>query len=564
MFDCRVDGINIFNPIENKFKEIIEYFVKFYGEKYRKRIVERLTNSTVLFLGNVNSNANFFTENSVKTYFEEKIYDINKKFLEKIGCDKSKTCNLSFFNFKNILKDLDYIQYASNETAGFCLALLNSAKMIDLPEDLQINEYRDFLKNNLKQDNINNFLQSEIVKIKKIWEESFEHKVKETLLEKEKTVNVLNRIELDLKSAVQKIDDEISNLIGEFILKKFGKDINLLGLNNKKKIVSCFKNLIEKKHIFFTDYDKKSCVEVFKYLGLNGKTFEDFVKDKNLKNFLKDKTFLESYWNFKALVEEEINYNCVYVKEAVAELKKLNLLINPDVYSLVIQEFVIDNFSIDGQIFTLADFNKNLHCVCLLKQYLNLDTATLVHEFNHIVESDRVTDKNGNFLGFKTGFKMNSSRYSLLDEVINDYISMKIFKLMENDNFRIGFYNNIPSDYSRVFPVIKDFIEENLQNIIECRMSNDPLMFAKKIGRNNFDLLNDAVNVYFDIGDKKTIASAMEELKEFKGDLDDIEDRKRLSKNSAKLYDVIFTIDYIKNLIKNKNLSGDKSPELLK
>ena len=66
MLDCRVEGVNIFNPIEGKLDKIIDYFVKFYGEKYRERITQRLTHSTFLFLGSVSKYGNYSTENKVK------------------------------------------------------------------------------------------------------------------------------------------------------------------------------------------------------------------------------------------------------------------------------------------------------------------------------------------------------------------------------------------------------------------------------------------------------------------------------------------------------------------
>ena len=46
MLECIVEGTNIFNPIEGKLDKVIEYFVKFYGEKYRQRIEERLKSTT--------------------------------------------------------------------------------------------------------------------------------------------------------------------------------------------------------------------------------------------------------------------------------------------------------------------------------------------------------------------------------------------------------------------------------------------------------------------------------------------------------------------------------------
>ena len=50
-----IENINLNNPLENKLPKIIDYFVKFYGEKYRERITTRLNNATYIFTETVGS-----------------------------------------------------------------------------------------------------------------------------------------------------------------------------------------------------------------------------------------------------------------------------------------------------------------------------------------------------------------------------------------------------------------------------------------------------------------------------------------------------------------------------
>ena len=53
MIKFKVDGVEVFNPLKGKLNSLIEYFVKFYGEEYRERITNRLTNTAYIFTGEV-------------------------------------------------------------------------------------------------------------------------------------------------------------------------------------------------------------------------------------------------------------------------------------------------------------------------------------------------------------------------------------------------------------------------------------------------------------------------------------------------------------------------------
>ena len=76
MIEFKVDGVDIFNPIKDKMPEVIEYLVKFYGEKYREQITSKLNNAHFLFLPKENI---YSTRSIMTSYYEERFREIRKK-----------------------------------------------------------------------------------------------------------------------------------------------------------------------------------------------------------------------------------------------------------------------------------------------------------------------------------------------------------------------------------------------------------------------------------------------------------------------------------------------------
>ena len=300
-------------------------------------------------------------------------------------------------------------------------------------------------------------------------------------------------------------------------------------------------------------------------MGEKEKIFENYLKNPKIRQILKDKDFLKSYWDINRELEYKIKENCVYLNETMNYIKSLNFFPNPEILRFVLEDFIINNFGVSGYVFPM-NINNNLHCVCLLNEYFDLDTSSLVHEFNHIVESDRLVDSTGKFKGFKTGFSggaLPSDSEKLLDEIVNDYISLKVNKLMERDGFNVGGAGYMPSAYSKVFPLLEGFIEENLNDIIACRMSSDSKAFARKIGEENFNKIVEAVGNYYEIGDRDKIELAYHELKRFEGDLTNELERKKLSANANILYNSISLVKEVRKSVKlqNKVTKGTESAE---
>ena len=560
MLECKVGNINIFNPIEGKLDRIIEYFVEFYGEKYRERITSRLKNSTILFLGNTSLSGRYTTKNVAQSYFNGKLGELFSDFEKNSGYQG--IINFRVENIDTLIQELNK-NVIYNFNARTYLKILNSMGLVKIPRDISNDGYKEFFKENIDE-NLLKILKDELNKIKNIFDASKEE-YELQLKQKDEVLNVLNNIESGIQDVLTENDEKIQALIQNYILTNFNRDISKFGEDKKKAYIEAFKDLIEKKTKFYTTYDKSNYIELFNFLGVKEEIFENYLKNPKIRQILKDKDFLKSYWDINRELEYKIKENCVYLNETMNYIKSLNFFPNPEILRFVLEDFIINNFGVSGYVFPMNIDNK-LHCVCLLSEYFSLDTSSLVHEFNHIVECDRLVDSTGKFKGFKTGFSagtLASDAEELLDEIVNDYISLKVNKLMERDGFNVGGAGYMPSAYSKVFPLLEGFIEENLNDIIACRMSSDSKAFARKIGEENFCKVVEAVGNYYEIGDRDKIELAYQELKNFKGDLTSKLERKKLSSNANVLYDSISLVKEVRKSVKQQKatIKGTESAE---
>ena len=84
MFKLGFEGIRDLNePLEGKMNRIIDYFVKVYGEKYRKHITEKLNDACYFFLDDGCNGGIYSTDIYMK---EKRVEEINEliKFKKKI------------------------------------------------------------------------------------------------------------------------------------------------------------------------------------------------------------------------------------------------------------------------------------------------------------------------------------------------------------------------------------------------------------------------------------------------------------------------------------------------
>ena len=79
-----LEGIDLYNPIKGKLTQIIDYFVEFYGEEYRKKITERLYNTDYIFADRVTTES----RNPLEQYFyvlnRNKVLEFKEMVLRKL------------------------------------------------------------------------------------------------------------------------------------------------------------------------------------------------------------------------------------------------------------------------------------------------------------------------------------------------------------------------------------------------------------------------------------------------------------------------------------------------
>ena len=556
MLECIVEGTNIFNPIEGKLDKVIEYFVKFYGEKYRQRIEERLKSTTFLFLGRLSPYSKMTTKTDVNIYFLDKINNLYKDFLNENNLPLN--LNLDVKNIDEMLDELDYFKKYGKiyETAKKNFKQIFIFKGF-LGEDESASEL-------LKDSEGLKVLEDELLNMKALWDKNYKEKLDYLREEKRKTSLVLGEIERDIEEIYLEADKQIENLFKNYFLKHRNIDITSVSKIKKDAYISALEALLSKKKIT-SKLRKQDCLELFNFLGFNVNNFEELNSNAEIKKLINNKELNLTYEKIRTEMLENLIEKCVYINSSFNYLNSLGLLVYPEAYKSIIKQFIINNFQTAGLTCPTTDEENTLHPLCFLNEFTKLGTETFVHECNHIIATDRVCNDRGEFLGYKTGFRFCSKQYELLDEVVNDYLALKVYDMMKADGFIVGGEKFIPSTYANAFPLLKNFIEDNLEDIKECLMSEDAFMFAKKIGVENFDMLANAVNAYFDIGDRENIALAYQELKNFDGDLDSVTDTKRLNKNARILNDAIFIVDNLsKTVKKNKNKENKNIKNLTK
>ena len=86
--------------------------------------------------------------------------------------------------------------------------------------------------------------------------------------------------------------------------------------------------------------------------------------------------------------------------------------------------------------------------------------------------------------------------YELFNEIINELIAQKITKMMHESGVYIlcnedGYKDRGGTSYENTVFLVKDFFDEYLSDIIASRRNNNIEIIWDKVGKDNFDKLNE-------------------------------------------------------------------------
>ncbi len=459
--NLEVDGCKIFNPIEGKIPEIIEYFVGFYGEQYREQIENKINNTAFFFLPKKED-----CKSLVSTFAFSHNLGSGIRLLQTF---ENLEFDPNFFDEK----DRNYITVAkSTEGQNFYKKYKTIATLND-----------DFQKALNPID---------ISKIDKKIEIVFDDKIKEIF----KADSELS------ESGIAQYSQTLQTIFFQREVLKFD--------NLPEFIQSDLETIVQKwlKNNPDTKYSKCKSVQECIDGGLLKKIFTPKLC-KSVAQLEKEK-------------EKSVNQN--HKQDAgldiLGRLKQLKVGSSSLIYHEIIHYL---HYKSEAEAFEISDINDKDQLINIIvsKSGLFLNIPTFVHEMNHAIDSSlasidkkRVTLKCGftketgyrnkirnlfNVLVSSAQDSEKDKKITALNESCNDYIAVKIADKMKKDGFEIGLissYKYNDSSYSKTFEILSDFYDKNMDVLIEARMSTDSESMTKILGQEGFDQLADLTYAY--------------------------------------------------------------------
>lgn len=493
------NGVDIFNPIADKMDKIIDYFVKFYGEKYRVRIEEKLkTNTTYIFMPKLAMHnwKTTYRNNMMDLIFEEEDILI-KKIQEKLNVDVFSVGNRPF-------------KPQEIETAK--KKWINGEKLTK-PQKEIINRFVKSCANN------NTVSKSRVIgkidKYLQLYREVVEPKKDLLINQQAEIISKLQGLIPDINKINSLIENKKINEITSYFLKLIAKFKRQSNIDEIAKYGTIFMELLEQGTLplITTNKQKKEYVALFKFLGIDrGDNYADYYKNKDeFEHLIFDKQLKEKLEKIQEEKEEILTSKNQFYCKALQIVDGLNIKYPQNKKDIIdaLYDFVYEQGT---EAFTIsyieADTNE-LKQICICRDYIAVATDTVIHEMNHLLEEDFFYELDEIFCT-KSGFDILpfpkfkdydeidlsayykdeiTRRYELLNEIINDFFANAIFEHMEGDGFALGLGENYCSYYRDAFPVFGKLICDNKEKIIEARLSSDMAEITKYITKEEFDKL---------------------------------------------------------------------------
>ncbi len=471
--DDTFKNISLKDPVKSHLPEIIEVFVKFYGEKYREKITNNLNHTLFVYIQKPENDE----LEKIKILFAQKREERIYQYFNENNLDSFSVEEFSKLNFEKWIKDVhegnispllskfihDFMGFNKSNT----YVLLNTKQAKKMVIEILQNHLKDFNKCLSDLDDL----------------KTEQEKISSYLISANK-----NRADL-LQSYTEKSS--------KILLNYLKKGVKIENFDDVEPFLTTLREIILKEPALRNQDDEAVIEKVWslcnKQNGINKEEFNDLLLGKNLLKELSklhndyiDK-LLKSYPSVERIMTE-IKNNGLFEGAILSSIENYILTPKSDVVAFIEPTY----YESDPN--TLYNF-------CVLPTIFSLYDSTVFHELNHIVVSDILSNTDKNLI-VKSGLQVSSFdkdlnisigaiKKSILNEVINDYISLKICREYEKNGKKIGLLNNISSAYSKAFPLLKDFMEDNLFGIIECLMEKDKDI-KNLIGNENFDIIADA------------------------------------------------------------------------
>ena len=539
--DVRIDGVNIFNPLDGKLDEIIDCMVEFYGEKHRATIQERIKNTEFIFVPRNN-----FEELSspIDEYYKNKKSQLEKEIYSQLTDDSNRVNLSDFIEMESVLGVKD--QKINSLNVRTFNKILQFLKILKTSEDkmmekgisksdpnywlLKIKESNETLSKQemiafLEDPNNKNKLDEFFNNLEKLYKERREE-FNIINQEKENVFKQLEGVNKEIRSSKIKYDETINSFAKKYLDKI---------LNEREVQISSFelimlhKNYLEFLELdseggdysFLGDYTKEKYVNMFKKMGYDyGDEFNDYrehlseipIVNAEIKNEFKDVK--------NAAINERVGNN-IFFKQAAEKIKNLNLMNGSLDAVETLYRYMCNNNSTGAYIELSSSRDKQLQTILVCPWALKSEDHNVVHELCHIIESALIVEgedvkgitgfdiinidkeqkeyTGDNINAFSNEDSSRSRRYEAESEIVNDYFAENVRNIMLSRGIKINLgdqKNTSSASYKYGLPLIREFIDSNKESIIDSRFNGNYNLSVQEIGEDNYNLLADSCTEY--------------------------------------------------------------------
>ncbi len=535
-----------FHLLENLVKNmpnLIEAFVSFYGEEKREEITRKFNNVILVAYYKLDTYKKILNEEKDKI-----ISNILETFKEETKITDDRKLK-ALFGINPNLKDIPLLEELNK----------------DLSKDYYQRSFLEFLKDYSNEDltslddpRVNTIVEElkglvpAVIKVRDKYQEIFNEELKQY----EDYYNKLEVLKLEIetkhaKELLTEISDLLSDkdkeLIKEEPIDLYKLDCNYSIIGNPltpltEGYIESFSKENEEllNNQEARDYRKDSVkfyrIFYFKSFGINcGENYEDYINDERCKKLIPSfdtvERIIETKEKYRILSTIEFIESMPHHKPIIDEVANEEFLINPELAKKInnLETAICPNYvKRNGQFvekpFLFIDsshFEENIDC-------------NIIHELNHLLECFTINvDENGYELS--CGWDIVEERkqepdlsnfydkdrpkrnYEILNEVINEFISQDICKILHENGITFSTDINKAKNIGGTIEdlslrkFVRGFYEEFKTEIIASR-HGDISKLIDVIGKNNFEEYNEMLKEYynrFNEGDLYRLSDAL-------------------------------------------------------
>ncbi len=496
------------NPLKGKLPEVAEYFIKFYGEQYREKIIKVFNDVEFVFVDPVNQDG----DTSFQVYFDS----IRDRIFVQLNLELS-TRGIKILNQDEFLKNIKGAERLAKtikpEDCEQVVNLLCAFDIRHLPENLQLLADKSVTPHDfemlLKEKDIKSDLLKFFSSVNEVYNTSKIKGSLEQLDADQKRLGFDKKV--DYKKEIEKLDEKLLRLLTDTITNQFNIPKTK---NNYFKIYEILPNYLtfmngkegEFRDMFETLFELSRNKLQLKELRaeLDGPNtdfsspyfqsfraqFSECMEKLQSMAVERDYKILETFDDTKKVIKFLRENNMEFADQVIE-------MINQYKFGLLDKNAYVD--SSGACVYTIKkDMPHQSKSIIVLPSYLLLKDRTLFHELNHAIQTLTISDDE-NSVTMKVGVpsaKLTFSKEGICDaertfseeatmfnEVLNDYLTEKIFE-PAREMLRIGDeVENENAYYIHAFDFLSKFFEKNLDVLKECAISDDPYSFLKQFDK---------------------------------------------------------------------------------